>query len=202
MPIEYESGREPVAPLTSSEKREQTRKTAVVGGGSVILLLLFFVVILRLLVFEMTVVTSGSMEPVLQRGDYALVDQRVALRHSWKRGGVVLLDKPDQWDGEDPTFVKRIIGVPGETLSIVRGQVFINGQLLREPYLKEEQIHEVPIQVVLGPGQYFVMGDNRNNSYDSRDGGPIEESDIQGRIVQIYWPPARVSPVKNPFLEP
>ncbi|HVF11378.1 MAG TPA: signal peptidase I, partial [Abditibacteriaceae bacterium] len=111
-------------------------------------------------------------------------------------------DPPEAWQDESKDFlVKRVIGLPGETVEVQQGRVLVNGKELREDYLKEPQLPEEtsPVSpVVLGPGQYFVMGDNRNNSNDSRNNGPVPVADIRGRVVWRFAPLSRTGGLSHP----
>lgn len=178
-------------PTNSPEQIEKRRLTRVLIKGAVVIVILLFGLLLRVLAYESVLVTSGSMNPLLRRGDYTLVDHRIALRSAWQRGDVVVFKKPENWDGADETLVKRVVGLPGETVAILTGRVLVNGKVLREAYLGEmPEPQDVP-PVILRAKEYFVMGDNRNNSSDSRENGPIEETDIQGRMTMKLWPPGR-----------
>ena len=201
MPIQIQLG-EKSKPLDPAAEREKRRSARFWTGVACIVCVLAFVMVLRLYAFEATLVVSGSMEPTLYKGDYALFDHRVALRQHWNRGDVVVFDAPLSWsDGgaegseeggsfEDQILVKRVIGLPGETVAIRDGVVAINDQPLDQSYVKEppEKLSAWPFR--LGPDQYFVMGDNRNNSDDSRNNGPISEKDIKGRVLFKLWPPS------------
>jgi len=209
VPIQVQLGQTP-PPLDPAAQRELRRRKRFWTGAALIVTLLSFIVILRLYAFEATVVTSASMEPTLRKGDYALFDHRAALRGRWNRGDVVLFEPPPSWqqnsenDGEEAglaqqTLVKRIIGMPGETIYVLVGRVVINSQnLTGQSFLKEPPLPQVTLPVTLGPDQYFVMGDNRNNSDDSRANGPISESDIRGRVVRRLWPPGRAGALETP----
>jgi signal peptidase I len=110
------------------------------------------------------------------------------------RGEIVMLD-----DGKSDYALKRVVGLPGETVHIWRGYVFINRRILLEPYLPK-QVYTFPRErqavFVLGPSQYFVLGDNRPASADSRVYGPVERSSIKGRIaLPMQAPQARFGPV-------
>lgn len=203
MPIQLTIG-QPVKPLSPAEQRELRRRNRFWTGAALVVSLMAFVTILRMYAFEATVITSASMDPTIKVGDYALFDHRVALRGHWNRGDVIIFKAPPSWDvggaeggrsagsfkGE--LLCKRIIGMPGEKLSLVGGVVYINGKVLsNQTYLKEPPIPEMAPDFQIGPDQYFMMGDNRNNSNDSRDNGPISESDIQGRVLRRLWPLSR-----------
>lgn len=178
-------------PHNSPEQIEKRRLARVLTRGAIAIGILLFALLLRVLAYESVLVTSGSMEPLVRRGDYTLVDHRVALRNAWERGDVVVFQKPQEWQGADETLVKRVIGLPGETVALLTGRVLVNGTVLRESYLAEMPDPQDVPPIKLGAGQYFVMGDNRNNSSDSRENGPVPETDIKGRMTMRLWPPGR-----------
>jgi signal peptidase I len=124
-----------------------------------------------------------SMEPNLHEGEYVIVDKVSYLFHAPERGDIVVLRRLGQ-----PDLIKRLIGLPGETIEARGGQVYIDGQPLTEPYLPQSINQDTPPQTV-PVDRYFVMGDNRNNSQDSRSFGTIPFGDIVGRAWIIYWPP-------------
>ncbi len=107
-----------------------------------------------------------------------------------ERGDIVVFDPPEEPDPDKP-YIKRVIGLPGETVTFRNGDVFINGQLLDEPYI-DDGITECgrgeECQVTVEEGQVFVLGDNRNNSSDSRAFGPVEVDQIIGKAWFSYWP--------------
>ena len=205
MPIQVQLGSSP-APLDPAAEREHRRRTRFWTGAALTTVTIAFIFILRLYAVEATVVTSGSMDPTLLKGDYALFDHRLALRGQWNRGDVVLFIPPPAWEqggeegGEqagsfkDQTLVKRIIGMPGETVLVTNDDhVFINGQELSgQSFIKPESPDPTaPVKLTLSSDQYFVMGDNRNNSDDSRFNGPINEGNIRGRVLCRVWPLSR-----------
>ncbi len=130
-------------------------------------------------------VEQYSMEPTLLPHDRVLVNKFLYRFRLPQRGDVIVLKYPLN---PQRNYIKRIIGLPGETVDIKDGKLSINGQLVREPYL-----HGTP-QGNYGPftvprDSVFVMGDNRNNSEDSRSFGPLKKDLIVGQAVFIYWPP-------------
>lgn len=129
-------------------------------------------------------IESVSMEPNLHPGEYVLVEKISYALGQPQRGDIIVFHHPR---GERD-LIKRVIGLPGETLEVRAGQVWIDGTALTEPYVSAALVGSG--RWTLGPAQYFVMGDNRNNSSDSRSWGPLEREYIVGKTVFIYWPPA------------
>ena len=128
-------------------------------------------------------IEGPSMQPNLHEGEYTIVDKIAYQLHAPERGDIVVFERPGQ-----PDLIKRVIGLPGETIEIRGGQVFINGSPIAEPYITTPATDSMGPQT-LEPDHYFVMGDNRNNSSDSRSFGPISAQVIVGRAWIIYWPP-------------
>jgi len=128
-------------------------------------------------------VESVSMKGTLNPGDFVLVNR---LAYNWSdvnRGDVVVFDPP--FDSPEP-YVKRVIGLPGEVVTIEDGHVYVDDVLVQEPYLKVD-FHsngtwEIPADAI------FVMGDNRNNSSDSRSWGTVPTENILGKALFVYWP--------------
>lgn len=141
-------------------------------------------------------IPSGSMIPTLQVGDRILVDKLSYDFHSVHRGDMVVFRRParDHVDPNIEDLVKRVVGLPGDVISSAPdGHVLINGRPLAEPYLpvadRSGPGAGPPIaRQVVPPGHYFVMGDNRADSYDSRFFGPIRGSLIVGRVEMRIWP--------------
>lgn len=129
-------------------------------------------------------VEGTSMEPSIHPSQYVLVDKISYMLGSPRRGDVIVFNYPLATDRD---FIKRIIGLPGETVSIADGVVRVNGQPLTEPYIAAPPV--AGGQWTLRPNQYFVMGDNRNSSSDSRTWGPLDRKYLIGRAALVYWPP-------------
>ena len=129
-------------------------------------------------------VDGASMEPGLHTDEFVLVDKMSYLFQSPQRGDVIVFHYPLDTTKD---FIKRIIGLPGDTLRITNTSVIVDGQALHEPYISLPFNFE-NYTWKLGPDQFFVMGDNRENSLDSRSWGPLNRRYIIGKAVAIYWP--------------
>jgi len=141
--------------------------------------------LLNVFVGQATRVQGQSMEPNLHT-DQRLVVEKVSYRfHGPRRGDVVVIRVPSQ--GED-LLIKRVIGLPGETVEIRDGQVYVDGRLLDEPYTNGTTRSGRIGRVVVPPLHVFVMGDNRDHSNDSRSFGPVPIENIVGRAWLSYWP--------------
>ncbi|HXF70448.1 MAG TPA: signal peptidase I [Thermoflexus sp.] len=140
-------------------------------------------------------IEGSSMEPNLHDGEYVLINKVSYWFSPPRRGDVVVFRFP-----HDPSrdFIKRIIGLPGETVAIRDGKVFINGRPLEEPYIRGPMVYTYG-PVTLGPDEYFVLGDNRNASNDSHNWGTLPRSAIIGKAELIYWPPSRWGLIRNPL---
>ena len=131
-------------------------------------------------------VDGPSMTPTLLNHEYILVDKAQYLFGSPQRGDVIVFKWPRNTN-ED--FVKRIIGVPGDTVRVsANGQVTVDGTAINEPYVNDLTNPYQPNTWSLSANQYFVLGDNRGDSSDSRDWGPVPRSDVIGRAELVYWP--------------
>ena len=129
-----------------------------------------------------------SMEPNFHDGQFLIVNKLVYMLHPPQRGDVIVFVPPTS-DSRD--FIKRVIGLPGDRVEIVDGHVLINGKPLDEPYpLNPATYSSGPVTVP--PGQYYVLGDNRNNSSDSHAWGTVPASKIIGQAWITYWPPQRI----------
>jgi signal peptidase I len=139
--------------------------------------------LINLFLAQGTTVYGQSMEPNLHT-DQRLIVEKVSYKlHSPRRGDIVVIDI----EGFDIPLIKRVIGLPGETIEIRDNQVFINGQQLTESYLVDvHQRNHGPVEIA--PGYIFVMGDNRGASNDSRYFGPVPIANVLGKAWLSYWP--------------
>lgn len=153
---------------------------------------------MKVFVFFPTTVEGSSMQPTLYEGDKVIVNKVAKQFDSYDHGDVIVV-KTDNY------YVKRVIGLPGDTIEMKNDQLYINSQLQKEPYLEKNKKHAKYIMVNLtedfGPmkipkNKIFVMGDNRLVSRDSRNGlGFIDKGDVLGSLIAIYYPFNRVQMV-------
>lgn len=158
-------------------------------------------VIMYLFLFQPHQVKGSSDFPNFHDGEYLLTDKISYRLNVPKRGEVIIFKAPRN---EDYDYIKRIIGLPGETVMIRNGKVYLNNRLLAEPYIpadyqtfggsfaQEGQLIPIP------EGQYFVLGDNRSHSSDSRDWGTVPRENIIGKAWLRYWPLNRVGLIARP----
>lgn len=141
-------------------------------------------------------VQQVSMQPNFESGEFVLVDKLTPAWDPFGRGDVVVFEPPEEWTIERTPFIKRVIGVAGDTVELVDGRVVLNGTALEEPYTYRDETGAVEptdperaeTSWTLEAGQLFVMGDHRQASLDSRAFGPIRVGDVIGRVTVRYWP--------------
>lgn len=157
------------------------------------LITLVIIIPIRWYIAQPFIVSGDSMYPTFHNGEYLIIDELSYNFHTPVRGDVIIFRFP-----EDPSkyFIKRVIGLPGETVTVLGGKVYITNQngvrfLLNEPYLS--QITNKATSTVVGPDEYFVMGDNRLVSYDSRYWGSVPTKDLRGRAWLRLFPFNKIS---------
>lgn len=145
-----------------------------------------------------TVIPTGSMIPTIQIDDHLIINRIPYYFTDPNPGDIVVFHQ----DKEDKELIKRVIAVPGDTIDIRDGAVYINNELLDEPYLNEPNstyeffVDNVTFPLTIPDEMYFVMGDNRNNSEDSRDFGLVNRGQIYAKSGIRIWPLNRISIVK------
>jgi signal peptidase I len=196
------------------KKRRNTRRT-IIEWAILIGSALLIAVLIKTFLFQAFYIPSESMKPTLNVGDRVLVNKMSYRLHDVNRGDIVVFETPPKAkdaNGAIKDLVKRVVALPGETLSTQGGRVFINGRPLEEPYLENGtstcalnggapcgEIDWLKVEgcgapadgqsaCVIPRNSVFVMGDNRAESKDSRFFGPIEESSIVGRVFIRIWP--------------
>ncbi len=160
-------------------------------------------------------VDGSSMHPTLEGGQYLMVNKLVYFQldmgrlsrivpfwqvaqssnrfpiHPPQRREVIVFQFPGRPQDPSKDFVKRVIGLPGEKVELRGGKVFINDRLLQEPYITTPY-NSTMAPLILANDEYFVMGDNRRSSNDSRTWGPVPESHLLGKVWFVYWPFSRI----------
>jgi signal peptidase I len=146
----------------------------------------------RQVLAEPRYIPTGSMEPTLEINDRLLVDKVSYRFHEPMRGDMIVFNPPAALETQmKDAFIKRIIAVPGETVEVKSGTVYINQKPIVEPYIKEKPDYEMAA-IVVPADQFFVLGDNRNNSYDSHYWGFVPREKIIGRAMVRTWPMNRI----------
>jgi signal peptidase I len=130
-------------------------------------------------------VRGSSMEPTLQDGQYLVIGKLIYWVHPPERGDIIVFEPPTNPSDD---YIKRIVGLPGERIEIQGGAVWVDGVLLEEPYTNPGSYSGA---WNLGDGEYFVLGDNRNNSSDSHNWGVLPEGNVVGKAWLCYWPPEK-----------
>lgn len=171
-----------------SNGARQTIEWVVLVIGALLIALL-----IKTFLFQAFYIPSASMDPTLKVHDRVLVNKLSYHLHSVHRGDIIVFSAPpEERTPQIKDLVKRVIGLPGDTIEARDGQIYINDRLLKEPYLpKGTRSDDLPRQVVPA-GSYFMMGDNRGASSDSRVFGPIKRSTIIGRAFVKMWPLSRL----------
>ena len=163
----------------------------------VVLISLAIILPIRLFLVQPFYVEGASMEPNFYQNEYLIIDELSYRFNEKQRGEVIIFKNPKNTRAY---FIKRIIGLPGEAVSIDEGRVYIDGEILEEAYIENfsSDKHEA---ITLEENEYFLMGDNRSNSLDSRQIGPVNESYVIGRVWVRGWPINRVNTFNVPIYE-
>ena len=168
--------------------------------SKIVIIALLIVVPIRYFVFQPFFVRGQSMEPNFYQGDYLIIDELSYQFRAPQRGEVIVFKYP-----QDPSqrYIKRIVGLPGETIAIQEGKVFISQDGVDQPleetgYLSQVVQTSGDIQITLNKEEYFVLGDNRSLSADSRRWGTLPEENIIGRVFLRAWPFAALAKIEVP----
>jgi signal peptidase I len=180
----------PVPPVGSD--RHRSARIAI-EWGAILIVAVVAAILIRSFVVQPFFIPSGSMEPTLKVGDRVLVNKLSYDFHSVHRGDVVVFTKPaNDYSPGVKDLIKRVIGLPGETISAQGGEIDINGHPLHESWLPRGTYTQNFGPIVIPAGRYFMMGDNRGDSADSRVFGPVSSKLFIGRAFALVWPLSRL----------
>ncbi|MCL1464184.1 signal peptidase I [Argonema galeatum] len=179
----------PVQDQTSDKNPQSTSESPWLEGLKTIGLSVVLALGIRTFVAEARYIPSGSMLPTLQINDRLIIDKLSYHFQSPHRGDIVVFSPTDKLKEQNfkDAFIKRVIGLPGDKVEVKGGRVYINDKPIQEKYIEDKPDYQYgPITVP--PNQYLVLGDNRNNSYDSHYWGFVPHDRIIGRAIVRFWP--------------
>ena len=159
-------------------------------------------IVVYLFILQPNQVKGASMEPTFETSDYIFTSKITYKFRQPERGDVVVFKSPSNPDIE---YIKRVIGLPGDTVLISNSEVYVDGKQLQEPYIAaktnlwEGGYAKDNVAISIPPGDIWVMGDNRPRSSDSREFGPIPIDTVIGQVLYRYFPPQKMGPMVNPF---
>ena len=179
---------EPVAVETGGPRRPTS---AFVREILETLLLTFFIFFIVNSLVGRYRIDGNSMNPTLLNGEYLIISNFAYQLDEPQRGDILVFRHPRS----DLNLIKRVIGLPGDTIEVQNGAVSVNGVALTEPYIEAPPTYSS--SWVVPEGQFFVLGDNRNNSSDSHAWGFLPEENILGKALLVYWPPSKWTKVPH-----
>lgn len=154
-----------------------------------VVLVLLTAFIIRVFIMQPFLVQGASMEPTLTNSEYLIVEKVAYKFRQPERGEIVVFRAPVNWT---ENYIKRVIALPGETIKIEDSKIFINNKVLEESYIESSGVSfdnpDYSLELTLGEDEYFVIGDNRNHSSDSRSWGPLPRQNIIGRAFIAIFP--------------
>jgi signal peptidase I len=185
--------------MTNRSAKRQPSENVWLEGAKTLGLSLVLAFGIRTFVAEARYIPSGSMEPTLQVNDHLLIDKLSYDFSSPKRGDIVVFNPTATLQAENfhDAFIKRVIGLPGETIQVKNGRVYVNDAPIKENYIAAKPDYNWGPMTVPADS-YLVLGDNRNNSYDSHYWGFVPRNDIVGRAVFRFFPFNRVGEINRP----
>ncbi|NEZ64055.1 signal peptidase I [Leptolyngbyaceae cyanobacterium CCMR0082] len=167
-------------------------QTMVKSNARLVAIAMTIAVVIRLFIAEPRFIPSNSMDPTLHIGDRLLIEKLSYRFHPPHHGDIVVFEPPPQLQAigyrPEQAFIKRVMGLPGDTLAVRQGQVYRNDQPLTEPYILAAPNYEMT-PVAVPDNTVFVMGDNRNDSNDSHIWGFLPIENIIGHATVRFWPP-------------
>lgn len=182
------------APPPPPPTQKKPRRRALIEWSAIVVIAVLVSFLLRTYAFQTFYIPSGSMEPTLLVGDRIIVDKLAVSWGTINIGDVVVFKAPPAENCGEPVtdLVKRVIGIPGDTLTSKGNTIYVNGKALDEKWPHNEPLGQAIGDVHLKANQYFMMGDNHSDSCDSRMWGPVPRSDIIGKAFVRIWPLSRI----------
>ncbi len=184
------------APVRRQGRRKHSATRNIVEWVAVVIGAVLVALVIKTFVVQAFKIPSESMAPTLLDGDRVVVNKLSYDAHELNRGDVVVFSRPPGLPAgpNDPKdLIKRVIGLPGDTLLTRDGAVYVNDRRLEEPYLPEGTMtYDIDRPLVVPEGTVFLLGDNRGHSSDSRVFGPVDVDTVIGRAFMIMWPFSRI----------
>jgi signal peptidase I len=177
----------------TAEPAARPRHRAVVEWVVLIAAALLVAFVARQFVLQLFYIPSESMVPRLEVDDQVFVNKLAYDVGDPQRGDIVVFTRPPDWGVDVPDLVKRVVGLPGETIEGRDGHVLVDGRRLPEPYLPEGSATAPFGPVKVAAGHYFMMGDNRAHSNDSRSYSAVDGDEFVGKVFMTVWPVDRIS---------
>lgn len=192
--IETPETNQPEQPVTGRSAGEQRLLATAAFMARDLFLGIVLAGIVILFVYQPVKVEGTSMMPTLEDQERIFINKFVyRISGEISRGDMVVFWFPHD---TSKSYIKRVVGLPGDRVSIIEGRVYVNGAALEEPYVPEEFRDRQTIgERQISDGEYFVMGDHRTSSNDSRSWGTVPRSHIYGKAVFVYWPPDKLGTV-------
>ena len=168
----------------------RTKKMIIEAVQTIVLALIFYFAIDTFI--GRVQVLNVSMLPTLHEGQFIMVNRFAYKQGGFERGDIIIFHNPTN---PDEDYIKRLVGIPGDVIDIENGEVRVNSRLLNEPYISDPP-HYAGLWTV-PEGYLFVLGDNRNSSYDSHSWGYLPQENVIGKAIVIYWPPREIQIIRN-----
>lgn len=179
--------------------KKTSKKSVIREYAESIIIAVVLALFIRTFFVQAFKIPSGSMRPTLQERDRLLVNKLIYRFNEPQRGDIVVFRFPLE---PKKDFIKRLIAKEGETVEIKEGNIYVNGELVKDPviknitYVNAGSLENENSSITVPEGHYFVLGDNSANSRDSRYWGFVPEKNMLGKAFVIYWPPKRVGSIK------